>query len=69
MSFGKELSNAEYYTGSMFEKVEYSVYHINPVKSLQMVEADTIIYNYKFADRRASGITLRSGGDCDDVLI
>jgi len=55
--------------GKYVEKVEYSVYHINPVKSLQMVEADTIIYNYKFADRRHLELLYGLRGDCDDVLI
>ena len=55
--------------GKYVEKVEYSVYHINPVKSLQMVEADTIIYDYKYADRTCLEFLHGLRGDCDDVLI
>ncbi|MGB9746032.1 MAG: aminotransferase class IV [Bacteroidales bacterium] len=55
--------------GKYVEKVEYNVYHINTVKSLQMVEADTIIYNYKYADRTCLEFLHGLRGECDDVLI
>jgi len=51
------------------KKIDYSIYKIKQVKSLQMVETDTITYNYKYADRRQLEYLYSLRGDCDDVLI
>ena len=51
------------------ERVDYSMYRMKQVRSLQLVESDAITYSYKFADRRQLESLYALRGDCDDVLI
>lgn len=49
--------------------VSYFPYHIRPVSSLMLVEANAIDYHLKFADRSALDTLFAKRAHCDDVLI
>jgi 4-amino-4-deoxychorismate lyase len=49
--------------------IEYILYEIRPVKSLQLVRNDTIGYAYKYADRTQLNSLFQLRGQCDDILI
>ncbi len=49
--------------------VSYFPYHIRPVSSLMLVEANEIDYHLKFADRSQLDALFALRGNCDDVLI
>lgn len=48
---------------------EFIKYSIRPVRSLKLVEADEIIYDHKYTDRRSIEYLVAGKGDCDDILI
>ncbi len=50
-------------------RIEYSVYAIRSVKSLQLVTDNTIDYSFKYADRSQLSSLLNRRGQCDDILI
>lgn len=49
--------------------IEYNLYHIRPVSSLQMVADDTIDYAYKYADRTKLNLLFNLKRQSDDILI
>jgi len=51
------------------ELVEFTEYIPKPVRSLKIVNDDSIDYSFKFADRRSLEVLLSKKGNCDDVLI
>jgi len=67
--FTKGIVKCRIWYGKCVEQIDYSMYKMKRVQSLQMVESDTITYNYKFADRRQLENLYALRGDCDDVLI
>lgn len=50
-------------------KIEYSKYDIREVKTLRMVEAGDLVYNYKFIERGGIDKLMKVRGNCDDILI
>ena len=55
--------------GADIENIEYALYKIKPIGSLQMVYDDTIDYDFKFADRLKLSELVQKKGQCDDILI
>jgi 4-amino-4-deoxychorismate lyase len=51
------------------EKIEIQEYHLRPVRSLKIVEADHLNYDYKLKDRKPIEILFNKRGACDDILI
>lgn len=51
------------------QKVELVPYQIRPIKSLQLVIADDIIYNFKYENRQHLTALVAQKGQADDVLI
>lgn len=51
------------------EKVELVPYTIRPVRSLRLVMADELVYDYKYADRSALADLVAQKGKADEVLI
>lgn len=49
--------------------IEYNLYKIRPVHSLQMVSCDTIDYSYKYSDRTSINTLFELRGQSDDILI
>ena len=58
VNYGIELNN-----------IEYSLYQIRQIKSLQLVYNDTLDYSFKFADRSKLQRLYDLKGKCDDILI
>jgi 4-amino-4-deoxychorismate lyase len=50
------------------EKVEFHPYTIKPVRTLQLIECDTLEYKYKYLDRNVFDELLQQT-KCDDILI
>ncbi len=51
------------------ENIEYQEYVQRPVRSLKMVNGDSINYEYKYADRDSINALLQMKGTADEVLI
>lgn len=49
--------------------IEYDLYNIKPIKSLQLVLDDTIDYSFKYADRTKLTALYDLKGHSDDILI
>lgn len=49
--------------------VEFHAYQAKEIRSLQLVEDNEIIYNYKFADRSALNILLEKREGADEIII
>jgi len=50
-------------------KTEFIRYNMKSVRSLKVVEDNTIEYNYKFTDRRSIERLWKKRNECDDILI
>ncbi len=50
-------------------KIEFFKYNIREVKTLRMVEAGDLVYNYKFIERGGIDKLMKDRGNCDDILI
>ncbi len=50
-------------------EISFAPYTFRPVRSLALVTADRIAYDYKSADRSALAALMERRGNCDDVLI
>jgi 4-amino-4-deoxychorismate lyase len=55
--------------GKAVEKIEFEPYRPRQVKSLRLVEDDSIAYDFKFKDRTALQYLFEKRGNADDVLI
>jgi 4-amino-4-deoxychorismate lyase len=55
--------------GSDIIGIEYNLYKIRPVNSLQLVNDDTIDYTFKYADRRKIDAFFFRRGQSNDILI
>ncbi|MCI5875513.1 MAG: aminotransferase class IV family protein [Prevotella sp.] len=51
------------------ETVEYAPYSMRNINSLQVVENDTIVYDYKCTDRSRLNALVAQKGNCDDIII
>ena len=49
--------------------IEYSVYVLRTVNSLQLITHNTIDYDFKYADRSQLTELFQQRGQCDDILI
>jgi 4-amino-4-deoxychorismate lyase len=49
--------------------VEFLPYSVRPVKSLKVVESNSIHYDFKFEQRGALSALWEKRGDCDDIII
>jgi len=50
-------------------KVEYEPYAIKPIRSLQLVQADEVVYNHKAADRQQLTDLYHQRGQADDIIM
>ncbi|MEI6680206.1 MAG: aminotransferase class IV [Mariniphaga sp.] len=55
--------------GSEIVNVDYAAYHIRTVKSLRLINDDTIDYAFKYYDRTKIASLYQKRGQCDDILI
>ena len=51
------------------EAIEYAPYTIRNINSIQVVEDDTIVYDYKSTDRSRLNALTAQKGECDEVII
>ena len=51
------------------EAVEYAPYSMRNINSLQVVEDDTITYDYKSVDRSRLNALAAQKGECDEIII
>ncbi len=51
------------------EAVEYAPYTMRKINSLQVVEDNTIAYDYKSTDRSRLDALAEKKGDCDEIII
>lgn len=58
VTYGKEITG-----------IEYELYKVRPVKSLQLVNDDAIDYAFKYADRTKLSQLHQFRGQADDILI
>lgn len=54
--------------GKTIEEVSYNPYELRPVRSLRLLCADSVEYNYKSTDREAINSLFSKRGGQDDVL-
>jgi 4-amino-4-deoxychorismate lyase len=50
-------------------EIKFQPYSIREIKSLKIVTDNTILYNYKYADRSALNNLLERKGRCDEIII
>jgi len=50
-------------------KIEFLPYRKRVIRSLRLIEDNTITYSYKYIDRKRIEELLSRRGDCDDILI
>ena len=55
--------------GTDIVRIDYNLYQIRPINSLQMVVDDTIEYAFKYADRTKLNSLFDLRGQSDDILI
>jgi 4-amino-4-deoxychorismate lyase len=55
--------------GPAIETIEFEPYHIRPVRSLALVDANGLKYGYKYADRQAINNLFARRGSADDILL
>lgn len=51
------------------EAVEYAPYSMRNINSLQVVEDDMIVYDYKSTDRSHINALVAQKGECDEIII
>lgn len=49
--------------------ITYAAYAMREIRSLQVVENDAIMYDYKSADRSSLNALVAQKGDCDEIII
>lgn len=67
-SLGEGIHRCRVVYEKKIEQIEFIAYERRPIRSLTLVESDTIEYAHKFLDRTAID-TLRRGITTDDILI
>ncbi len=50
-------------------QIEWMPYHFRPIQTLQVLEADTIDYAFKYQDRNALDLLFQKRGKADDIII
>ncbi|WP_020607142.1 aminotransferase class IV [Spirosoma spitsbergense] len=55
--------------GPDIETIEFEPYHIRPVQSLALVNANGLMYSHKYADRQAINNLFARRGSADDILL
>ncbi len=51
------------------EKIEFLPHHYRPVKSLKLIESNSIDYRYKYTDRQLLDQLFNQRENCDDILV
>ena len=51
------------------EKIEFEAYHARIIKTLRIIEDDSISYMHKYTDRNSLNELLAKRGMCDEILI
>lgn len=64
----EQVYRCRFIYGLKFQTVEFIPYIIKPLKSLKLIKADNIDYNYKYLDRTAIDNLKRSNPETDDVI-
>jgi 4-amino-4-deoxychorismate lyase len=54
---------------NIIRKIEFLLYEIRTIRSLRLVEDNTIEYAYKFTDRKRLDELSSLRGECDEILI
>lgn len=55
--------------GSQPEEITFDAYQPRTIKTLRVIENNTITYNHKYTDRQELNHLFGSRGHCDDILI
>ncbi len=55
--------------GQEIEKIEFELYHVRPVHSLTLIDAGTLQYNHKYANRQLINELFAQRGLADDILM
>jgi 4-amino-4-deoxychorismate lyase len=55
--------------GPVIETIEFEPYHIRPVQSLALMDANGVEYSHKYADRQAINSLFATRGTADDILL
>lgn len=55
--------------GPTIEKVEFEPYQVRPVNTLRLIDAGTLNYSYKWADRQALNGLFAQRGFADDIIL
>lgn len=55
--------------GPTIEKVEFERYQVRPVHTLRLIDASTLNYSYKWANRQALDALFAQRGIADDVVL
>lgn len=55
--------------GPDIETIEFELYHIRPIRSLILIDADKLDYGYKYADRQTINDLFARRGTADDILM
>ena len=51
------------------ETIEYALYSMRNINTLQVVEDDTIVYDYKSTDRSRLNALAALKGECDEIIV
>jgi 4-amino-4-deoxychorismate lyase len=63
------LARCNVYYGPEIEAVTFKFYEKKPIRSLKIVNSDTIDYHAKYTDRSFLESLLSFRGDCDEIII
>lgn len=55
--------------GPAIEKIEFELYEVRPIRSLQLVVGDHLDYRFKYADRQSINYLFAHRGIADDILM
>lgn len=66
---GEGVWRCRFLYGSQGYDIEFHPYTPRPMKRLRLVQADTLAYPFKYADRNALDLLYAQRRECDDVLI
>ena len=69
MEFTKGLVKCRILYSRQIEEIQYIQYAITPIRSLQLVECDFIVYNHKFEDRKILNECMQQASKADDMII
>ncbi|MFP4471009.1 MAG: aminotransferase class IV [Bacteroidales bacterium] len=68
-SLGEGVYKCRILYGREVEKVEFEPYHEKMINTLKMVDAGTLDYSHKYADRSSISRLMERRESCDDILM